>query len=394
MTISGTLALVGSDRFLSRETCAVPAAMARWLGTAWDVYASQFDGFTGARLDPQFSRLDLPDLDEVLPVLHGGTVAIVGTGPSLGRSASALRDLRPHLSIWTSIRGAEALATHGVTPDLGIIQHPSDLDAYLTTRHLGDRNGSHPLSGVPAVLLERRTPAALLAGLDPARLGLVDGAIGWGLWPATLAALAIASGATTVALVGIDLGTPDRVDPAQEPLAELLSLVADRAPAGVSVADAGCGAPKRGWHSAPLHIVASAGPTGTVDVRRTRRDAAEARRETLVAQIQALAPLVAEAEDAHALALAARTRGDHTSCRAALADHWHTLLEHGEDGGTRLALQEGLGARLLPSLWRHAPVDPPGPLWRPVLLVSDEIVRLADTARLLVETSQSKGAAA
>ncbi len=178
MTLGADLPLVGSDRFLHRSECGIAVGSGGRLDQAWELYADRFERFTGARLDPQFARLALPPLYEVVPVLPGGTVAIVGTGPSLGASIPLIRRLRGHVSVWTSIRGAEALASHGITPDLAILQHGSDLDAHLTPRHLRDRDGRHPLEEVPTVLVEPRTPVALLAGLDPDRLGLVDAAVG------------------------------------------------------------------------------------------------------------------------------------------------------------------------------------------------------------------------
>lgn len=393
MTLDACLPLVGGDRFLHPDECGVPDAIRALLAPAWDLYADRFDGFTGARLDPQFARLALPPLDDVVPVLGGGTVAIVGTGPSLGASIPLVRRLRGRVSVWTSIRGAEALASHGITPDLAILQHGSDLDAYLTARHLRDRDGRHPLAEVPLVLVEPRTPAALLAGLDPARLGLVDGAVGWGLWPATLAALAAASGAATVTLVGIDLGTADRIDPVHEPLAGLLSLIAECSPRRVSFVDAGNGARKRGWAPALLSAAAAASHTSRIDVQRARTSDADDRWAGFFAHLETLAPLVSRSVEARARALSARDHGARTSDRA-LADDWHALRAWGHDTGVRTALQEGLGACLLPTLWRHAPPEPAGPIWRPVLLATDEIVRLAATAHRLVETRGRKGAAA
>ena len=62
-------------------------------------------------------------------------------GTVAGGSRQRVHALRKRLSIWTSLRGAEALATHGLDADLILVQHHTDLDAYLTVRHLRDRNG-------------------------------------------------------------------------------------------------------------------------------------------------------------------------------------------------------------------------------------------------------------
>lgn len=369
---------IGADCCLSPAELGAAARPAALL--AWDVYDAHFDRFTGARLDPQFARLDRPPIATGQPeVAPGTTVVVTGAGLSLADVAGELARARDRVSIWCSPRGAEALALYDLEPDLVLVQHQSDLDAYLSERHVGDRGGERVICRAPQVLAEPRTPASLLARVPGHRLAAFDGATGWGRWPASLARLAAGAGAEAVALAGIDLGRPGQPDPAHEALVALLALVA--ASTGTVTLDVGGGAAKPGWPRAPLRRVAGSRGSRTVEMGRGSRPDRGAERAAIEAHLRYLAAPIEAAENFRALALQRRNRGAGGAECSRLADAWSTLVEWRHDPALRLAIQDGLGIGLLPRLWRQASTVVGGPLWRPVLLVTDEIVRQARRAR-------------
>lgn len=380
--IRETLAGMGSDRHLiDRELHDVDGSV---LGDAWTVYSNYFDRFTGSRMDPQFARLDHPASCIAQPkVAPDTTIVIAGSGPSLAERAADLRRLRQRLSIWTSIRGAEALAAHGITADLIAVQHSTDLDAYFTTRHLRDRDGVNPLSTAPVVLAEPKTPAALLKHVDPQRLAAFDPAYGWGLWPASLAWMACGSGAGAVSLVGIDLGdATERIDALQQPLASLLRLIALGAP--IATVDAGSGPTKVGWSKRALDATVGAIGSSAVELDRSPSASLDERRAALEDILIEIDDHIDAAAMFQARALECRAAGDRRQ-EGPLGEAWQILLSWRESPSMRVAFQEGLGVRFLPRFWRE-PNGVAGPVWRPVLLAVDEIVRQAQTARARLGT--------
>lgn len=375
--LAHTLAGIGGDRLLDLEE-AQRLALDDVTGL-WRTYSGQFESFTGATLDPQFSGLEHPADAFARPrVPAGTTVLVVGTGPSLAAEAGTLKALRDRFSIWTSLRGAEALAALGIEPDVIFVQHASDLDAHLTARHLRDRNGASPLTTAPMVCAEPRTPAGLLAGIDKARLAALDPTIGWGHWPATLAVLAIDGGASAIGLLGIDLGTQDGVDPAHAPLAALLAHIALRAGDAVTV-DFGHRAPKVGWPSQRMRDF-SADAARPIDWAREAWPRAQ-RSDALDERLRALDGPLTLADECRALARAVRDRRPACTHESRLHDLWRGLLEWRHDAALRIAVQEGLGARFLPRFWRRPMPDLAGPLWRPALLAAHELVAQAETAK-------------
>ena len=153
--------------------------------SAWDIYGTQFQRFTGATLDPLFHRLAHPATQLGGVRLDPGTaVVVVGTGPSLLDQIDALTRLRGRVRIFTSPRGAEVLLPHGIVPDLVVVEHQTALDAHHSARHLGDC--AHPvLASCPLVAADWRTPAALLAGVPDASLFVPSPLPTWGLWPSS-----------------------------------------------------------------------------------------------------------------------------------------------------------------------------------------------------------------
>lgn len=378
-----SVTLIGRDRSLSIEEA--QASSQDHLDGVWRTYVDHFERFTGAMLDPQFSRLENPARSFAVPLVSRGcTVVIVGSGPSLAAEARTLARLRRHVSVWTSLRGAEAMAAQRLQPDLIIVQHASDLDAYLTTRHLQDRNGETPLTSAPVVLAEPRTPAALLRSVPCSRLAAVDPAIGWGLWPATMASLAITAGASAVGLLGIDLGTPRRADPAHIPLVALLARIAERAQ-DVATLDLGTGAAKCGWMPCALRDAVGSAVVTPVQLAHAPWASEADRYGALTRALVDIATPLHSAAECRAIAMALRDGRAGRAAEPRLEDLWRTLLAWRWDARLRLAIQEELGARFLPRFWRQDAEDVVGPLWRPALLAADELVSQAQAASARVE---------
>ena len=268
---------IGSDRYLDAAEIEVAPEQGTALREAWEVYRTHFQSFTGASLDPQFEALRHPSAH--LGSVHvepGVTVLVVGTGPSLAANVDALTRLRSHFRIFTSPRGAEALMSHGVVPDLVVVEHQTALDAHHSARHLGDRPGP-VLASCPLVAAEWKTPAALLAGVSPRSLFVPSSAATWGLWPATAVAMAIDGGAACVALVGIDLGTREQLDGAHAALAALLGVFGTLSP--IPTLDCGTGGvSKEGWLRAPLAAGAGSPVCGVCDTSVARAPGLDERR--------------------------------------------------------------------------------------------------------------------
>jgi hypothetical protein len=387
--VDGVLDLVeriGADRALVPDELGVmmPAATAA-LPAFWAAYMRHWGGFCGARLDPMFSALRHPACQTgSLRIASGESVVIVGTGPSLAPALPALRRLRRALHLVTSPRGAEALAEAGVVPDLVVIEHQTALDAQFS---VGERTHrpSRALADVPLVATDARTPAALVDDVLAERLFVPDPLPTWGLWPATAVALALAAGAARVGLVGIDLGTRTLPDAAQVPLADLLGLLAGTA--AVPCVDLGAtGAMKAGWTPGTLEALAAGGPVAPLTLAARPWLTPSARHERAVDVWRRATPLVAEAADALAAAVAVRDGDRSPRACGRLVRALDALLAAGAAPRIRADVQEGLGASFLPRYWRTAPERSRGPsLWRAVALASHELVQQHRTLGAVLE---------
>jgi hypothetical protein len=365
---------MGRDHALSSDGLPFSMQDAAALPRLWSLYDKHWRRFCGAHLDPQFSRLTHPaHLSGAVKSLDAAPVIIVGTGPSLRPAIPALARVRESVHLFTSPRGADALAEAGIIPDLVVIEHQTALDAHFSARDVSHR-GTDSLRQVPFVAADARTPAALLAGVAPERLFVPDPLPTWGLWPATSVALALAAGARTVGLLGVDLGSAERADPSQAPLQALLELLA--AHGGVPCLDLGAGgAAKKHWFPTPLELMAGdtrrplfleSKPWTTPAVRYA--GAAAAWQRTL--------PLIENAADTVSAACAVRDGDGSANMRSKLQGGLEALLAAGASPATRQDLQDGLGISFLPRYWRLAPDLSIGPqLWRPALLAAHELLQ-------------------
>ena len=370
--------LVGSDRFLTPADIEHAVGPHPLLSPAWDIYQQQFASFTGATLDPLFHRLTHPARRTgSVHVDPGTTVVVAGTGPSLRPNLAALRRTRAQVQIFTSPRGAEVLLAHGIVPDLVVIEHQTALDAHHSARHLGDRPDD-VLGACPLIAADWRTPAALLRGISNDALFVPEPLPTWGLWPATAAALAVEAGASRVALLGIDLGSSAEPDPAHQPLAALLAVIARLAP--VVTLDCGAGgATKRGWLKASIEDAAGA-PGGACQLRAYQASSIQQRFEEARASLERHHDIVERARGLLALA------GDARAGNLARTAHLHAgtteIMAWKDDVQIRLFAQECLGLSFLPRLWRSG-IDPSlgHALWRPLMLATHEFVRQAEALR-------------
>jgi hypothetical protein len=347
----------------------------RELARAWHVYRAMFDGFCETGLDPMFHRFRHPARVTGSPVLTADdAVVVVGNGPSATRQMDALMRVRRRVRVFTSPRGAELLAGHGLVPDLVLVEHRTALDAHHSARHVHD-GGTDVLSAVPLVAAEWRTPASLLAGVSPDRLFVPDVWPTWGLWPATAVALAAEAGAGRIALLGIDLGTAERPDPAFEPLAMLLGLLARFVPGRTFDCGVG-GAAKDGWAPRAIGEFASTATPGALEITRRMAPSMDERRARAADSLGRLAPVVARAQEILALALSARAGApDPVALREAAAE----MFSWQRDRRVRVDLQETLGLSFLPRLWRFGIDLSLGPrLWRPLVLAAHELVNQSD----------------
>lgn len=340
----------------------------------WALYERHWARFCGARLDPQFWHLDHPGRWAGLPIaIDDAPIVVVGTGPSLSTEVSTLRACREQVHLFTSPRGADRLAEFGLVPDVVFIEHQTPLDAQFSIQARAEQ-ASPWRDQVALVATDARTPAALVDDLPPDRLLILDPLPTWGYWAATAAAVAMSGGARLVGLLGIDLGTADHPDPRDNPLRDLLSLLA-RGASGACL-DFGHGAAKDGWAHASLADIGPGTPRRPLTLARVpwldpreRLDAARVgwHRQAALAR-----------EASAALDAAQRVRdGNHSpeAC-AALNDHLDRLLDHGSDIATRVDVQDGLGCAFLPRFWRTPPDRSLGPrLWRPLALAAHEVVQ-------------------
>lgn len=338
----------------------------------WAAYERHWRGFCGSQIDPQFCHLDHPaQLTGSVRAANGAPVVVVGTGPSMTALLPDVRRLRSGLHLFTSPRGAELLAAAGIVPDLVLVEHQTALDAQFSLRDQSHRR-SHALA--PLVAADARTPAALLHGVPADRLFVPDPLPTWGLWPATAVSLGLLSGAQSVALLGIDLGSREHPDPLQAPLRDLLGLLAMHAT--VACVDVGgSGAAKPHWRDATLDVIAAGGAVPPLRLDARPRPPAAARHAHALAAWQRTAPLAADARATLHAACQVRDGDTSSRGRARLRDGFERLLSAGAAVGARIDVQDALGASFLPRFWRTPPDATLGAqLWRPAALASHELV--------------------
>jgi hypothetical protein len=375
---------IGTDRYLTEREVMEAAGEHRELAGAWHLYRRMFDGFCETQLDPMFHRFRHPARVMGSPVLNvKETVVVVGNGPSATRQMPALTRVRDRVRLFTSPRGADLLAAHGLIPDLVLVEHRTALDAHHSARHV-DHEGADGLAAAPLVAADWRTPAAMLARVSADRLFVPDIWPTWGAWPATAVALAAEAGAGRIALLGIDLGTAERSDPAFEPLAMLLSLLA-RLLSGRTF-DCGIGgAVKDGWAALAVDGLAASTALGPLEIHRRAAPPVDARIALAADALGRLAPVVARAQKILALALAARARtADVVGMREAAAE----MFSWQRDRAQRVDLQETLGLSFLPRLWRIGmDLSLGAALWRPLMLATHELVNQSN--HLAAEVGQA-----
>jgi len=383
MALPPWFAAIGSDHYRSADALVAavpPHADMNDVAAAWCVYLDQFGGFCGSRLDPQFWRHDHPARHAgAIQVDAGSTVVIVGVGPSLARQAAALKRLRSQVLLFTSLRGAEALAALGLVPDLALVEHQTALGAQVTVSQVRDRGCRNVLDDCPWVAADARTPPELIVGVPADRLFVPEPLPTWGLWPATAVALALMAGASRVALLGLDLGTPIALNPTERPLASLLALLSRIGSA--SFVDCGAdGAYKEGWPRAALETVAEGRPQPSLEIVRrpwtTRTDRLASDR----AELHRLGPTIARAGLLLRHALKVRAEGQRAGDPERLKEATREMLGWGDVDPLRIGLQDTLGLSLLPALWGTGIDERLGArLWRPVVLALQELVHQAAT---------------
>jgi hypothetical protein len=383
---------IGSDSCLTRAELSLVATPHARADAAWEIYRHHFRSFTGSTLDPQFHRLAHPaTLTGEIHVSHDETVIVVGTGPSLARHIDTLKRVRHHVRVFTSPRGAERLLTHGITPDLVLIEHQTALDAHHSARHLGDAS-TNALARCPLVAADWRTPPAMIANLAPSSLFVPASLPTWGLWPATAVAMAAEAGASRLALIGIDLGTSEQPDPAHAPLLALIELLASLVPfdslrslrAGtLATVDCGSGgARKRGWQPVALEDIADRPTNWGLETRLIPAPRLEERSHQAAIALEQIALVIERAAQLRSVALRGRATGDVSP--ASLRDGMAEALAWGQDRQLRVALQESLGVAFLPRFWRiGVDLSLGSALWRPLLLATDELTAQADVLRAI-----------
>jgi hypothetical protein len=380
---------VGRDRYLSHAE--LPAESAARARAVWEVYDRLFGRFTGAGLDPLFHRFQHAALTIARPVLPRGVpLVIVGTGPSLEGGAEELRRVRARVLVASSPRGAVALQARGLHADLVLIEHQSVFDAQVSSEE--QRHASHVrLHPDTLVLADRATPPELLPPDAAARVRLAESLPTWGLWPATLVALALESAVPAVGLLGIDLGGGGQLDPQHRPLASLLELLAYAS--GGTCRDCGMfGTHKPGWPRASLTAFAE---TATHPARRIEwRDERPA--STLIEQaredLRIIEPILPDARAALELGLQARA-GNMPASDRDMNHAVEEMLAWGSDPHLRWILQRALGLTFLPRFWRSGVrmISTPR-LWRPLVLALHELTTQADRFARAVGDADARAA--
>jgi hypothetical protein len=355
---------IGDDRYVT------PGELPPESGDAgralWEVYDRHFGRFTGAGLDPAFSRFVRGDVPFALPRFSAGSpVVVAGGGPGLDAAAADLRAVRGRVIVVTDPAGAAALQRHALTPDLVLVERQPGgrEDAPLSESLL--------LGSRAALLIEPSAPIAAFersAGIRRLARDLPS----WGVWPATAVAVALRGGATRLIALGLD-GTTDADERARTDA--LLSALAVYSAA--DCLEVGPQSGRTGWwpvswpNVVPIDAPGSAGLSWH-ELGGTSLLRAEAERDLLF-----LAPLLPHAREALTLARRARVgeaAGSRDLCRAI-----EMLLVWGADPSIRWALQRALGLTFLPRLWRTGvSMASPQRLWRPIVLALHELVEQAD----------------
>jgi hypothetical protein len=376
--------LIGSDRYLSSEEVDRAAAPHPATAQAWDVYAAQFQGFTGATIDPDFHRLLHPaSLTGRLRLEPDTTVLVAGTGASLLTQIDAIKSVRGRLRIFTSAEGADFLAAHGITADLVMIEQTP-----AAARHAARqaRDTSRPVwlgKDHPLVAATWRTPAALLSGVSPQHLFVPASTATWGLWQATAVALAAEARASRIALVGVDT-----VDAEDASLKALLELIARLAPI-VAFDCGGHRSAKRGWVSASVEESAGTKVKGPLEANLWTAPTVDERLHDAHADLAELAPTLNRARRLLAVVREARVMGD-AAPAAALEAAADEMMSWRHEPRVRTLVQECLGGSFLPRLWRKGLDDSSGrTLVRPLQLAMREVVGGADALAAAIKLSHA-----
>ncbi|MEO5820901.1 MAG: glycosyltransferase [Vicinamibacteraceae bacterium] len=355
---------IGDDRYVT------PGELPPESGDAgralWEVYDRHFGRFTGASLDPAFSRFVRADVPFGQPRFPAGSpVVVAGGGPGLDAVAADLRTVRARVLVVTDPTGAAALQRHALTPDLVLVEREPG------GREDAPRGDSLILGSRAAVLIE---PSAPIAGFErgAAIRRLARDLPSWGVWPATAVAVALRGGATRVVTLGLDGLT--EVDERARTDA-LLSALALHTSA--DCLEVGTQSGRAGWWPVSWPNVVPIDAPGSAalswhDVGDTALLRVEAERDLLF-----LAPLLPHAREA--LALACRARAGETVTNRDLCRAIEMLLVWGADPSIRWALQRALGLTFLPRLWRTGvSMAEPQRLWRPIILALHELTEQAD----------------
>ncbi len=368
---------IGTDRHLSQDEIPASDDVREFRQRAWQVYARCFDAYTGANIDPFFYRFDNSHVPSGRPVSQGRpAILVVGTGPSLQSGIPELVRLRSRILIFTSLRGAEALQGFGISPDLTILEHSGPLETELSARNSYLAEPKAYFEPASWIALEERTPPRLIEQLDNGRMFVPEGA-GWGLWPATAVSFALQAGASKIGLLGIDLGVADAPDPAFSPLIEVLALLGSISP-GLFWDCGHSGAVKPGWANASLPEFAAAQRPLPLQVTRAHRLTTNQRSQRCSRILESLKDRI---DEARAGVCQARNARQQPSAAAAegMRQWIERILGWKQNVKLRRQLQDDLALSFLPRFWRTGIDTSCGHrLWRPVLLVLNELVFLAD----------------
>jgi hypothetical protein len=354
---------IGDDRYVTPGE--LPPEAGDTGRALWEVYDRHFGRFTGAGLDPGFTRFVRGDVPFGQPSFPPRTpVFVAGPGPGLAAAADELRAVRGRVLVLSCPAGAAALQRLGLAADLVVLERepagrPEPAATDLVA--LGPRT---------ALLVD---PSAALAPFErtAGTRRLARDLPSWGLWPATVAAVALRGGATRLVTVGLDGADADeraRTD-------ALLSALAGHGEA--ECFEVGSQVTRAGWWptSWPNVVPADAPATAALswhDVGGPGLLRAEAERDLLF-----LAPLLPHAREA--LALARRARAGEAIPGRDLTRAVEMLLVWGADPSIRWALQRALGLTFLPRLWRTGvSMAAAERLWRPLVLALHEMVEQAD----------------
>jgi hypothetical protein len=382
---------VGCDRYARPGEAGTRDIPAWFVSIVWQTYAWHFGAFTGATADPFFHRLTRPAPPGGRVRFHPSTpVLVVGTGPSLAESLPALRRVREHVCLVTSLHGAERLAREGLIPDLVLVEDRSALDAQRTLRQARASDLTATRLGPAWIALQPQTPPELARHLAGPRTFVLEEAPRWGIWPATAVAMAIGHDVEVVGLLGVDLGDENGVVPSCRPLAELLSLLAKLPGSSTDPADCGFGgAPKAGWTRRDLEFIAGHCTHRPVEVELRPQPSGHRFLDRECARLDGLQPVVSVARVW--LDAACRIRDGVAGARdeAIVLEASTGCMAWANERALRDALTDVLGLTFLPRLWRHGLLSaPPHLMWRPLVLGLHELVAQADALQTRLEESR------